>query len=208
MQWSKGVISTLIILVALLVLDTAKCIATRPKPYLSETYVVDDGGGKTHVVTENYYDQKNSLALEPREYALVMFASVAMLAIASNFARRSARLSALRSRCTAPVFAVVSSVRSGRADDHVRYRQMMYNPTYRYEYLGLPYESNNGCYGRRKYSLLGRINIGDEEEILVNPEKPYELFDFIAQDTIASSRFLVYMLSGMGVMFLVWLLFR
>ena len=204
MQWNKRMIVTLVILLVLLVLDTAKCIATRPKPYLSETHVADDG----HVVTTNYYDEKNSLALEPREYAMVMLVSVTMLAIACNFARRSARVSALQQKCTVPVYAVVSAVRSGRADAYIRYRLRVYNPTYRYEYLGLPYESDNGCYGRRSHSLQGGINIGDEEEILVNPENPYELFDSVAQYTLKYSRSLVYILSGMGISFLVWLLFR
>lgn len=208
MEWKKHIISTLLVLIVLLALDTAKCIAARPKPYLSETYVVDDGGGKSHIVTQNYYDQKNSLALEPKEYALIMSVCVAMLAMSNNFHRRASRLSAMKRRCTVPVPAVVASVRSGRTDGRIRYRYTMYSAVYRYEYLGFSYESGNGSFGRRKNMFSGKVTAGEEEEICINPDAPEELFDFLAQYSLQSSRFAAFLLTGMGIVFLVVLLFR
>ena len=206
MEWKKHIGITLLVLIVLLALDTAKCIASRPQPYSTETYVVDDGGGQSHVVTYKYYDTKNSLALDTKEYVLIMAVSVCVLAMADNFHRRAARLRAMKRRCTVPVSAVVTRVRSGRTDDHIRYRYKMYNATYQYEYLGFSYESSNGCFGRRRHSFTGKVTEGETEEIHINPDAPEELFDFLAQDSLRSSLTSAVVLTGSGIAFLVSLL--
>jgi hypothetical protein len=84
----------------------------------------------------------------------------------------------------------------------------MYNATYRYEYLGMSYESNNQCYGNRGSSEDGPIHVGDTEEICINPADPEELFDFLAESALKTSRIPAIVYSGMGLLMILALLFR
>ena len=204
MVWNKRSIGTLVAVIVLILLCAVKCSVSRPKPISSETYV--DGNGAVHIYEQ--YDSRAGKALDPGSYALIMAAGVAILAAASNFRRRTVRLTALKNRCTASVPAVVTAVRSGKTDGHIRYRYKVYNATYRYEYLGTTYESNNFCYGSRKSFLEDPIHVGDTEEIYINPADPDELFDFLAEYSLKNSTFLSTFTSVSGVVFIVALLFR
>ena len=204
MVWNKRSIGTLVAVIVLILLCAVKCSVSRPKPISSETYV--DGNGDVHIYEQ--YDSRAGQTLDPGSYALIMAAGVAILAAASNFRRRTVRLTALKNRCTASVPAVVTAVKSANGDGHIRYRSKVYNATYRYEYLGTTYESNNFCYGSRKRTFGDPIHVGDTEEICINPADPDELFDFLAEFSLKNSTVLSTFYSVMGLMFFVALLFH
>ena len=204
MVWNKRSIGTLVAVIVLILLCAVKCSVSRPKPISSETYV--DGNGDVHIYEQ--YDSRAGKALDPGSYALIMAAGVAILAAASNFRRRTVRLTALKNRCTASVPAVVTAVKSANGDGHIRYRSKVYNATYRYEYLGTTYESNNFCYGSRKRTFGDPIHVGDTEEICINPADPDELFDFLAEFSLKNSTVVSTLYSVMGLMFFVALLFH
>lgn len=204
MVWNKQSIGTLIALIALLLLVAVKCTVTRPKPITSETYVNENGT----VVTYEQYDSTTGRALDTRSYVSIVMAGVAVLAMACNFQHRTARLSALKNRCTASVPAVVTAVKSARSDAQLRYRHKVYNATYRYEYLGMSYESNNFCYGSRKTTFADPIHVGDTEEICINPANPDELYDYLAEYSLKNSRFLGNFFTVFGILMLLALLFR
>lgn len=200
----KRAIGTFIIFIVLLILVSVKCAVTRPKPISTETYVDENGTECTY----SKYDLTAGIALDTKSYVSIMVTSTAILATACNFERRKVRLSALKKRCTVSVPAVVTSVRCARSDDKIRYRQKVYNATYRYEYLGTSYESNNFCYGAKRSFTDFPIKAGDKEKILINPEKPNELFDNLAEFPLSNSRFNGFILSAGGIAIIVVLLIR
>ena len=204
MVWNKRTVGTLITVIVLLLLCAAKCKAEKPQPVVSETYTDENGT----VYTYKQYDTQAAQALDTKSYALIMAAGVAVLAIAGNFMRRTARLSALKGRCTASVPAVVTAVRRGKTDAQIRHRRTVYNAAYRYEYSGTTFESNNYCYGTAKSSFSEPVRVGDTQEIRINPANPDELFDFLAESSLRHSRFLGIFLSASGILLLLALLFR
>lgn len=204
MVWNKRTTGTLIAVLVLMLLAAVKCTFTQPKPVATERHV--DENGTVYIYEQ--YDARAGRALAPKEYALLMVTSAAMLATACNFQRRSARLGALQDRCTLTVPAVVTDVRRAKADAQIRYRYAVYNASYRYEYLGRTYESNNFCYGTGKNAFRQPIHVGDEAEICINPDKPDELFDAFAADSLKHSRTTGVFLIVVGLMPLAAMLFR
>lgn len=204
MVWNKRAIGTLIALIVLLLLVAVKCTAEKPK--LVTTGTGRDSNGDDVIYQE--YTPGASRRLDAEIYPAIATAGVLILAASGNFHRRAARLSALKNRCTASVPAVVTDVKSSKNDGHLRYRVRMYNATYRYEYLGMSYESNNQCYGNRGSSEGGPIHVGDTEEICINPADPEELFDFLAESALKTSRIPAIVYSGMGLLMILALLFR
>ena len=204
MIWNKRNTGTLIALIGLLILVAVKCAVTRPTPVTTETHV--DKNGTVYIYEE--YDSTDGETLDLKSYALLMTASVTMLAMACNFHRRRVRLSALKRRCTVSVPAVVTSVRRGRSDDKIRYRCIVYNATYRYEYLGRYYESNNNCYGVKKSFIDEPVRVGDSEVIHIDPDDPDMLFDFLAEFPLKISKYNSFILTAGGIGLIVALLIR
>ena len=197
MKWNKRMVFTLIVFCAMILIAGIKCAATRPEPVSTTTYVVDADGGNI-VVTEEKNDFTAGKLLDIKSYVLVLAGCGVIFAMAGNFRRRVKRLSKMKSRCTVTVPAVVSNVISSRNDGHIRYKVKVYNATYQYEYLGLPYESNNQCYGARRKTLTGKVNVGDSEKIYVNPENPQDIFDSLAEDSLSSAKFISIVLIASG----------
>lgn len=138
MEWKKRAIGTLAALIVLILLAVVKCTAERPKPVSTETHVDSNG----NVVIYEQYGARAGQVLDPGSYAAVIATSTAILAASCNFHRRRMRLTALKNRCTASVPAVVTAVRSGKTDGHLRYKHKVYNATNRYEYLGISDKGN------------------------------------------------------------------
>ena len=197
MKWNKRMVFTLIVFCAMILIAGIKCAATRPEPVSTTTYVVDADGGNI-VVTEEKNDFTAGKLLDIKSYVLVLAGCGVIFAMAGNFRRRVKRLSEMKSRCTVTVPAVVSFVTSARADAHIRYKYKVYNATYRYEYLGLPYESNNHCYGSKRNTFTGKVNVGDSEKISVNPENPTDIFDPLAEYSLSSAKFISIVLIASG----------
>lgn len=189
MKLNKRVILALIAFLIMIILAAVKYTLTRPKPISSETYIVDDGDGRSHTVTYERYDSTAGKAHDKKTYILIMTACAAFFAVAGNFQKRTDRLNAIKNRCTVPVPAVVISVTRSLHDDYIRYQRPVYNATYRYEYLGTVYEGNNRCYGLKRKTLSGKIKVGDSEEIFVNPQNPRDFFDILGEDCLKSARF-------------------
>ena len=202
------ILCTLIAAVVMIALAVTKYYAEKPEPYSVETYVVDDGNGSSEEVTYKRYDLTDGQPLDPKAYVIVMAGCTTLLAISCNFYRRASLLNALRKRCTVSVPAVVTIVKRAKADAQIRYRYMMYNATYQYEYQGATYESNNHCYGRKQNSFSGKVNSGDRAEIHIDPDNPRDLFDPLAKYSLTNSRTLAFILTVGGMLIFVGLMIR
>ena len=69
-------------------------------------------------------------------------------------------------------------------------------------------EGNNRCYGIKRKSLSGKIQVGDSAEIFVNPQDPHDFFDMLGEDCLKSARFNVILSIVMGIGIFVMLILR
>ena len=134
---------------------------------------------------------------EPKFEFELVFIGLFLLLFSLYFFNRWRQLHNLKKSCTEPVHAVVARIQSANSDNEIRYRYKRYNASYRYEFNGVPYHSNNNTYGSHTAAKL--LHEGDYVIIHVDPDDPTKLYDTLAESSKCYFFFIFTMIAFLGL---------